>query len=191
MTPIAFGAARRSATALSTPPLIATAIRPGAGAAANTGAIAFASASAASVSPGTAAASSSERPTSERPRPGASASTMRSSSTTQPDGGVVLAARGVADEFEPGHAVRLAADFPGAGDGVVFAYRSETTIPLPNGSPLPNHPPGAPPCPDDTLSVKPSRVCVSCAPGLQPTDLRAGYEEVPDPVPGAHTTTLS
>jgi len=46
VTPIAFGAARRRATALSTPPLIATAIRPGVGAAANAGAIAFASASA-------------------------------------------------------------------------------------------------------------------------------------------------
>src|SRR5207253_2301823 len=47
VTPTAFGRARRSATALSTPPLIATAVRPGRGSARKTGPSAFASASAA------------------------------------------------------------------------------------------------------------------------------------------------
>ena len=52
----------RSATALSTPPLIATAMRRGSACARTAGPIAFASASTASVSPPTAAASSSVRP---------------------------------------------------------------------------------------------------------------------------------
>ena len=82
VTPTASGRACRSATALSTPPLMATATRPGAGAARKAGPIAFASASAASVSPGTAAASSSVRPVRSRASPGASASAMRSPSTT-------------------------------------------------------------------------------------------------------------
>ena len=81
VTPTAFGNARRSATALSTPPLIATAVRPARGSARKIGPRAFASASAASVSPGTAAASSSVRPVSGRVRPSASASTIRSPST--------------------------------------------------------------------------------------------------------------
>ena len=127
MTPIAFGAARRSATALSTPPLIATAIRPGAGAAANTGAIAFASASAARVSPGTAAASSSERPTSGRARPGASASTMTVVLHDQPHRGVVLAARGVADQFEPRHLME-ASGMPDARDPTWLATTSRVAL---------------------------------------------------------------
>ena len=58
------GSDLRSATALSTPPLIATATRPGEDGARNAGPIAFASASTARVSPPTAAASSSVSPTS-------------------------------------------------------------------------------------------------------------------------------
>ena len=53
VTPTASGRARGRVTALSTPPLIATATRPGLGAARNTCASAFATASAARVSPGT------------------------------------------------------------------------------------------------------------------------------------------
>ncbi len=82
VTPTASAPARTSATALSTPPLIATATRPGFGLARKTPARAFATASAASVSPGTAAASSSVRSARGRSIPGASASTMRSPSTT-------------------------------------------------------------------------------------------------------------
>ena len=81
VTPTAPGPALSSATALSTPPLIATAVRPGSGGAATTGPIAFASASAASVSPGTAAASSSVSPARSRSSPGASAATIRCPST--------------------------------------------------------------------------------------------------------------
>ena len=80
VTPIAFGKDLSSVTALSTPPLIATAMRPEERGARNTGPIALASASTASVSPPTAAASSSVNPTSERSSPEASASTMRSPS---------------------------------------------------------------------------------------------------------------
>src|SRR5581483_7912619 len=81
VTPTASGSERRSATALSTPPLIATATRVGDGAARNAGPSAFASASTASVSPPTAAASSSVRPARSRSTPGASASTIRPPST--------------------------------------------------------------------------------------------------------------
>ena len=81
VTPSACGPARSSATALSTPPLIATATRSGSASARKTCASAFASASTASVSPPTAAASSSVRPSSGRSRPGASAPTIRSPST--------------------------------------------------------------------------------------------------------------
>src|SRR5690242_17352474 len=81
VTPTAFGSERRRATALSTPPLIATATRPGERCARKTPPIAFASASTASVSPPTAAASSSVSPASSRSKPGASASTIRSPST--------------------------------------------------------------------------------------------------------------
>ncbi len=81
VTPRASGPARRSATAESTPPLIATATRPGAGGARKTGPSAFASASTASVSPPTAAASKRVRPRRPRSRPSASASTIRSPST--------------------------------------------------------------------------------------------------------------
>ena len=69
-----------SATALSTPPLIATALRPGDREARKTGPMALASASAASVSPPTAAASSKVNPTSDRESPDASAETIRSPS---------------------------------------------------------------------------------------------------------------
>src|SRR5207302_1740442 len=81
VTPTAFGNARSSATALSTPPLIATAVRPVERSARKTEPSAFASASTASVSPDTAAASSSVRPARDRSSPGASASTIRSPST--------------------------------------------------------------------------------------------------------------
>ena len=107
MTPIAFGAARRSATALSTPPLIATAIRPGAGAAVNTGAIAFASASAASVSPGTAAASSSVRPTSGRSRTRRVGLDDALALDREAHRRVLVSAGGVADQLEQGHSFRL------------------------------------------------------------------------------------
>ena len=108
VTPIAFGAARSSATALSTPPLIATAMRPAAGAAANDrgdrvrkrirgerlarhgGRL-------------------EQREADERPletrRVGLDDDVVLDD---QPHGGVVLAARGVADQFEQRHAVRLA-----------------------------------------------------------------------------------
>ena len=73
VTPTAsFARARRSATALSTPPLIATATRSAERGARKTGPIAFASASTGSVSPPTAAASSRVSPSSgasTRPRP--------------------------------------------------------------------------------------------------------------------------
>ena len=82
VTPTAFGAARSSATALSTPPLIATAVRPARGSARKTGPSAAASASTASVSPPTAAASSSVSPGSARSSPSACASTIVSPSTT-------------------------------------------------------------------------------------------------------------
>src|SRR5689334_22090683 len=83
VTPIAFWPARSSATALSTPPLIATATRPGAGSARQTCPSAFARASTASSSPPTAAASSSVSPASGRSRPSASALTTRSPSTAR------------------------------------------------------------------------------------------------------------
>ena len=85
VTPTAPRPARNSATALSTPPLIATAVRSGSGAAATTGPMALASASVASVVPGTAAASSSVSPVRSRSSPGASAATIRCPST-QADG---------------------------------------------------------------------------------------------------------
>jgi len=81
VTPIARGPALSSATALSTPPLIATATRSGSGSAWKIGPSAFASASTASVSPPTAAASSSVIPSSGRSSPGASAEATRSPST--------------------------------------------------------------------------------------------------------------
>ena len=77
MTPIGSGPARRSATAESTPPLIATATRSGENGASKAGPIAFASASTASVSPPTAAASSKLRPRRSASNPSASASTIR------------------------------------------------------------------------------------------------------------------
>ena len=80
VTPIAFGSDLSNVTALSTPPLIATAMRPAARGARKTGPIALASASTASVSPPTEAASNNVSPTSERSSPEASASTMRSPS---------------------------------------------------------------------------------------------------------------
>ncbi len=76
VTPTASGPAASRATALSTPPLIATAVRVGTAGALTAGPIAFASASTASVSPPTAAASSSVRPTRSRSRPAASAPTI-------------------------------------------------------------------------------------------------------------------
>ena len=81
VTPTAPGPARSSATALSTPPLIATAVRPGAGAARTAAASAFARASTARVSPPTAAASSSVRPRRSSANPSAAASTIRPRST--------------------------------------------------------------------------------------------------------------
>src|SRR5919108_187621 len=79
----AFGPARRRATALSTPPLIATATRSESRRARKMGPIALASASTASSSPPTAAASSSVRPSSGRSSPSASALTIRSRSTAR------------------------------------------------------------------------------------------------------------
>ena len=70
--------ARSSATALSTPPLIATATRSPSGAAEAAGPSAAASASTTSSSPSTAAASNSVSPARRSERPSASASTMRS-----------------------------------------------------------------------------------------------------------------
>ena len=92
--------ARRSATALSTPPLIATAILCGSGAARNTCASAFASASAASVSPGTAAASSSVSPA-ERPlEPGRVRGDDPVAVDRQPYERELLASSGVSDHLE-------------------------------------------------------------------------------------------
>ena len=81
MTPTAAGPALRSVTALSTPPLIATATRSGSGAERTAGASAFARASTGSVSPPTAHASSRVRPRRSASTPGASASQIRPSRT--------------------------------------------------------------------------------------------------------------
>ena len=81
VTPTAFGNDFSNTTALSTPPLIATATRPATGGARNAGPIALATASTASVSPPTEAASSKVNPTSERSSPPTSALTIRSPSS--------------------------------------------------------------------------------------------------------------
>ena len=98
VTPSACVAARSSATALSTPPLIATATRSGCGSARKTCASAFASASTASVSPPTAAASSSVSPSSAR------------ASAGRVGGDDAVAVDGEADERELGAARRVSDD---------------------------------------------------------------------------------
>ena len=114
MTPIAFGAARRSATALSTPPLIATAIRPGAGAAVNDGRDRVrervGGERLAGDGGGLEQRQADERPL-EAGRVGLDDPIVVDE---QPDGGVVVAARGVADQLEPGHSggYRQSADAP-------------------------------------------------------------------------------
>ena len=73
-----------------------------------TGAIAFASASAASVSPGTAAASSRVSPVRSAAEPRRVCFDDPLAVEEQADGGVLLAAGGVADQLDAGHAPRLA-----------------------------------------------------------------------------------
>ena len=108
VTPIAFGAARRSATALSTPPLIATAMRPGRGAAREHGRDRVRERVGGERLAGHRGCLEQRQPDEERSRPGASASTMPVALDDQPHGCIVLAAGGVADQLEPRHAVRLA-----------------------------------------------------------------------------------